>query len=176
MSIDLFGLAIVSIAVVLALYTTRISFGIYKDFGTEFFKYASITFFCLSLMISGYIFPAVFSDESLQWLVLAGQVILTSFGQLAIALSIYALESTKEVQRESIINMAFLLSGLVIGIRFLPGEYQILWTGSGWRQQYGPLMIGLSVIEFIFLCFILGPLVLQIWNRIRNSKTDITDS
>jgi cytochrome b subunit of formate dehydrogenase len=89
-SIDPLGFAIVLIAIVLALHTTRISFQIYNDFGTEFFKYTTIAFFCVTLMISGYIFPAVFGEESMQWLVLAGQVTLTSFGLLAIALVIYA--------------------------------------------------------------------------------------
>ncbi|MHA1637176.1 MAG: hypothetical protein ACTSUB_04095, partial [Candidatus Thorarchaeota archaeon] len=176
MNVDIVGLAIVLIAVILTIYTTRVTLRIYNEFGTEFFKYASIAFFCLSLMIGGYIFPAVFSDESLQWLVFAGQVTLTSFGQLSVALAIYALENTKEVQRESIINMGFFLSGLAIGIRFLPGEYLVLWTGSGWKQQYGTIMIGLTVIEFIFLSFILGPLALKIWKRIRNSKVYKTES
>jgi len=69
------------------------------------------------------------------------------------------------------INMGFFLSGALIGVRFIPNQYDILWTGFGWKQQYGSVMIGLSVAQFILVLVILGPLVFQIWRRIRSSDS-----
>jgi len=122
-------------------------------------------------MISGYFFPALFSIESDQLIVVSGQVILTSFGQLALGLLIYVLEHTKNKPSDAMINMGFFLSGALIGVRFIPNQYDILWTGFGWKQQYGSVMIGLSVAQFILVLVILGPLVFQIWRRIRSSDS-----
>lgn len=166
---DPYGVSIVTICIVLGLHATRTSYGSYKELGTEFFMYATLACASLTIMIAAYFFPSLFSSAEYQDLVNTGQSILASFGLLALALLIHASEYAKE-PNDSVINGAFLISGALIASRFLPGEYQILWAGTRWVQHYGPIVIALSVLQFVFLLAVMGPLVYRVWVRIRKSE------
>lgn len=168
---DALGVAIVSIALVLSLYSTRLTFLLYKDLGTEFFRYGTYALTSLSLMIGGYYFPSILVAEEYKVIVETGLLIFGSFGLLAFAFLIHALEYVKKEPNESIINIAFLLSGGLAGSRFLPGQYWIEWFQFGWQQHYGMLVLLLSVVEFIFIISTAGPTCYHVLLRIRRANS-----
>jgi len=170
-SVDITGVGLVTIALLLSFYATKISFDLFKDLNTHFFQYGTYAYASLSIMISGYYFPAVFSSIDYQQSVTTAQLILASFGILALAFMVHAIEYVKRSPNESIINTAFILAGGVAASRFIPGQYLVQWTGSGWQQHYGISVIGLSTLLFIFLCVVLGPVILNVIRRIREADS-----
>jgi hypothetical protein len=168
--VDPYGVAIVVFAFILGTHATRTTLSIYQELGTEFFKYATYACISLVLMISGYIFPALLSAEEYSIVVFASQVFLASFGILALAFLIAASENVKEKTNEWVVSVGFLLAGALIATRFRSDQYVILWTGTRWVQQYGSLVVILSVIIFVYLVAVLGPIVYRVWKRIRKSE------
>jgi len=175
-AVDPFGITIVVITIILSTHATRTTLRIYNELGTEFFKYATYACISLVLMITGYIFPALFSSEEYSALVLGGQVFLASFGLLAIAFLIAATENVKETPNEWAINGGFLVAGALIVSRFRPDQYAIQWTGTRWVQSYGTVVVILSVILIVVCIAVLGPVVYRVSKRIRKSEVYKTQS
>jgi hypothetical protein len=175
-SIDPIGVVFVSSALLVSLYAVRVTFHLFRDLGTHFFRCAVCACAGVTVMISGYIFPAVLNSPSYQQMVQIGQLLLASFGVLAIAFIIEAIEYVKYEPNESLINAGFILVGGLISSRLFPGQYLVLWTGTGWQQQYGLVVAGLSVALFIFLLAELGPIVYRVWHRIRKPRKNWTYS
>ncbi|MCK5239746.1 MAG: hypothetical protein KAR33_09380 [Candidatus Thorarchaeota archaeon] len=176
MVVDPYGITIVVITIILSTHAARTTLRIYKELGTEFFKYATFACISLVLMITGYMFPAVFNSEEYSALVLGGQVILASFGILALAFLTAATENVKETPNEWVMNGGFLLSGALIVSRFRPDQYVIQWTGTRWVQSYGTVVVILSVMMFAYLIAVLGPVVFRVSKRIRKSEVYKTQS
>jgi hypothetical protein len=175
-AVDPYGVSIVIFAFILGTHATRTTLSIYQELGTEFFKYATYACICLVLMISGYIFPALLSSDDYSVIVFAGQVFLASFGILALALLIAATEHVKDKANDWVVSVGFLLAGVLIATRFRSDQYVILWAETRWVQQYGPLVIILSVVIFVYLTAVLGPIVFRVWTRIRKSEVYKTES
>ncbi len=176
MSIDTIGVLLVSSALLVSFYAVRVTFRLFKDLGTHFFRCAVCACAGVSIMISGYIFPAVLNSPSYQQIVQTGQLLLASFGVLAIAFIVEAIEYVKNEPNESLINAGFILVGGLISSRLFPGQYLVLWTGTRWQQQYGLIVAGLSVALFVFLSAELGPIIYRVWQRIRKPEKNWTYS
>ncbi|MDF1540340.1 MAG: hypothetical protein P1Q69_15705, partial [Candidatus Thorarchaeota archaeon] len=176
MAIDPYGVSIVIMAFVLSTLATRITLNLYKELGIEFFKYSAWACISLVLMVSGYIFPAILSSAEYAIIVFGGQVLLASFGLLALAFLIAACENLKQNPNEGVINAGFLISGALIVSRFQLNQYTITWTGTRWLQQYGTNVIGLSIVMFMMLLAVMGPIVFRVWRRIRKSEMYRTES
>ena len=73
-------------------------------------------------MIIAYLPAALFTGPEYAELVTTIQIALASFGILALALLVHAIEYVKTEPNESIINGAFLISGALIASRFFPGS------------------------------------------------------
>ncbi|MFW9920856.1 MAG: hypothetical protein ACFFED_14750, partial [Candidatus Thorarchaeota archaeon] len=142
MNVDPYGIILITGALLLSLYATRISYCLYLDLKTQFFQYATYAYACVCLMVLGYYFPALFSAEDYEQFVTSGQLFMASFGLLALAFLVHAIEYVKKTPNESIINAAFILSGGLIAGRFIPSQYLVEWTGIGWQQSYGSYVVG----------------------------------
>ena len=121
MEVDTLGLPLVIITLLFCAITSYQAFRNYRTLGTEFFKFSTLTGISLGLMTSCYLFPTLFLNPDYQNLVYTGQIVLASFGMLAIASPTYAFESVRQNPRDPLINTVFTISGGQAASRFLPG-------------------------------------------------------
>jgi hypothetical protein len=167
---DPLGLPLVIITLLLCAITSYQAFRNYRTLGTEFFKYSTLTGISLVLMTAGYLFPTLFLNPENRNLVYTGQIVLASFGMLALACLTNAFESVRHNPRDSLINAVFAISGAQAASRFLPGQYVLTWTEKGWSLEYG---LGVMITSLILLVFTVAatlPLVYRVWKRIGESR------
>ncbi|MGY5853040.1 MAG: hypothetical protein RTU92_05690 [Candidatus Thorarchaeota archaeon] len=169
MAIDVVGLILVGTTLLVCMYTTSLIYNNYRRLGTEFFKYAALATSSLCFMLSAYFFPVLFNSEIYHDIVWNGQIFLASFGMLAIAFLVHGLEYVKKTPNDSIINGGYLIAGAVAVSRYLPDEYELLWDGVGWVQQYGLVVVLLSAAFFLYVMVVCFPVVLRVWFRIRTN-------
>lgn len=166
---DIVGVVLVIISTLTSLIAARTSYDTFRTFGTTFYRYLTIALCCFTLMPLGYIFPLLLPGPENQIIVLVGMISLNAWAYGGLACIVGGVEYLKDRPNTLIIDIAFLLAGLVVAGRFLPSYQEIIWNGESWEIIFKqPLMI-LFGLFYTFIAVSVLPFLLLLWYRIKTS-------
>ncbi|MHA1907593.1 MAG: hypothetical protein ACW98Y_09900 [Candidatus Thorarchaeota archaeon] len=168
-AIDLLTLIPSAILLLLSSIAVFTGYRLFKGIGTKFFPYAILFFLFVGLWSISFIVPSLLYDEAYYDIVLTSQYLFLPLGFLALAFMISAMESVRSERRTIANNAGFLFAGGVIAGIYSPTSLQLVWTDTGWVNEFSILIeVGRAAI-FIIAVYSTLPLVVRIFRRLRIS-------
>ncbi len=164
---DTVGVILVVLCTLASFFAARTAFEMFQRFGTSFYRYLTIALCCFTLMPLGYLFPLLILDPNRNVEVLVGSLSLNIWAYGGLSCLVAAVENLKEKPNTFVIDISFILAGLVVAGRFLPTYQQLVWNGQDWEIIFGMPMILLLGAYFIYVTLSILPFLLLLWYRIK---------
>ncbi|MFW9848185.1 MAG: hypothetical protein ACFFF4_03545 [Candidatus Thorarchaeota archaeon] len=168
LAVDIFTLVPSTMLFVASLGGTITSLQLYKRIGAKFFHLAMVFFFFVGLWSLTFIISSIFNAPVFFDIVLGSQYILLPFGFLALAFMVSAMEHVKS-SSTFVNNSGFLFAGGVIAGLYSPTAYHLIWTDTGWSNEFSlTFQLGRAAL-FIIVVYSTLPLIVRIFRRLRIS-------
>ncbi|MFW9919308.1 MAG: hypothetical protein ACFFED_06900, partial [Candidatus Thorarchaeota archaeon] len=164
---DIIGVSLVVLSTLTSLLAARTSYEMFQRFGTTFYRYLTIALFCFTLMPLGYLFPLFILDPDQKLAVVVGTLSLNVWAYGGLSCLVAGVENLKDRPNTFVVDVSFILAGLVVAGQFLPTYQEFIWNGQTWEITFKLPLLILFEIFYAYIAIAILPFLLLLWYRVK---------